>query len=594
MLLALRPGVLHRLQRLRQAPWLHVRRGVQGPLEVGPGGLFRVEQVRRRGLAVPAPSQVGEPPEQGLPVVPVQIHVGEVRQVPVPRALHGVQGAEDRQREGGVGQGVLAAAHDVHAVADPVGVALRQLADQRRRARALHVGLVDAATHAALQARCAGGLQERFGPVALQAQGLQHLGLALQGLVHGNDVVKLAAAQLDGGGAELALVILFLEDPVPAASRIQAPRFEEVLEGFGGGAGQALAPVLQPELLHPGLQDLGVLGVLRDDAVGGVPDAEPQGPPVAQRAHGHLGLVALGQERGADLAEVLGPEVARRDAAGPGAPLGEGWHRGRFPVAAVEALVARDVVAVGDRPSRLVEVGVGLVAREGHGPVLLDRRLVGVQQLAAAADEEHRSAAPGAELPDLQGGDAPLLPALVADGLGQGELQELGQLPGHAELVVAGLEGAGQDLGAVVELVAYFAEGAHGLPQGDLHLGPVVHDLQSLLGEGPVPGGVVAVHFLADLHDRVAVAGVIQLPQSGLLHAGVGLLVAEAVGLPGEGAVDHGDGEEVVALVGPAGVAAPLAGAGDPHGDVGQPVRVLLAEKRLAQLGEVVVAVGLQ
>ena len=235
------------------------------------------------------------------------------------------------------------------------------------------------------------------------------------------------------------------------------------------------------------------------------------------------------------------------------------------------------------------------ISLDGHGPVLLDRRLVGVQQLAAAADEEHRSAAPGAELPDLQGGDAPLLPALVADGvevgedLGQGELQELGQLPGHAELVVAGLEGAGQDLGAVVELVAYFAEGAHGLPQGDLHLGPVVHDLQSLLGEGPVPGGVVAVHFLADLHDRVAVAGVIQLPQSGLL-----LLVAEAVGLPGEGAVDHGDGEEVVALVGPAGVAAPLAGAGDPHGDVGQPVRVLLAEKRLAQLGEVVVAVGLQ
>ena len=30
---------------------------------------------------------------------------------------------------------------------------------------------------------------------------------------------------------------------------------------------------------------------------------------------------------------------------------------------------------------------------------------------------------------------------------------------------------------------SYFAEGAHGLPQGDLHLGPVVHDLQSLLGE---------------------------------------------------------------------------------------------------------------
>ena len=117
--------------------------------------------------------------------------------MPVPGGLHGVQGAEDGQGEGCVGQSVLAAPHHVHAVADPVGIALRQLADQRRRARALHVGLVDAPAHAALQARGAGGLQERLGPVALQAQGLQHLGLALQGLVHGDDVVELAAAQLD-------------------------------------------------------------------------------------------------------------------------------------------------------------------------------------------------------------------------------------------------------------------------------------------------------------------------------------------------------------------------------------------------------------
>ena len=170
-------------------------------------------------------------------------------------------------------------------------------AEDLRRARALHVGLVNAPAHAALQARGAGGLQERLGPVALQAQGLQHLGLALQGLVHGHDVVELAAAQLDGGGAELALVVLLLHP------RIQALRLEEVLEGLGGGARQALAPVLQAQLLHPGLEDFGVLGVLRDDAVGGVPDAEAQGPPVAQGAHGDLGLVALGQQRGADAAQ---------------------------------------------------------------------------------------------------------------------------------------------------------------------------------------------------------------------------------------------------------------------------------------------------
>ena len=374
--------------------------------------------------------------------------------------------------------------------------------------------------------------------------------------MHGDDVVELAAAQLDGGGAELALVVLLLQDPVPAAPRIQALRLEQVLEGLGGGgARQALAPVLQAQLLHPGLEDFGVLGVLRDDAVGGVPDAEAQGAPVAQGAHGHLGLVALGQQRGADAAQVLGPEMARLDAARPGAPLGEGRRRGFLPVVAV---VARGVVAVGDRPGRPVEVRVRLVAREGHGPVLLDRRLVGVQELAAAADEEHGGAAPGAELPDLQGGDAPLFPALVADGvevgedLGQGELQQLGQLPRHAELVVPGLEGAGQDLGAVVELVAYLPKGAHGLPQGDLHLGPVVHDLQGLLGEGPVPGGVVAVHFLAELQDGIAVVGAVQLPQGGLLHAGVGLLIAEPAGLPGQGTVDHGDGQEVVALLGPA------------------------------------------
>ena len=84
VLLPLRPGVLHDLQGLVQAPWLHVRRGVQGRLEVGPGGLARLQQVRGRGLAVPAPPQLGELPEQGLPVVPVQLHVGEVRQVPVP------------------------------------------------------------------------------------------------------------------------------------------------------------------------------------------------------------------------------------------------------------------------------------------------------------------------------------------------------------------------------------------------------------------------------------------------------------------------------------------------------------------------------
>ena len=233
-----------------------------------------------------------------------------------------------------------------------------------------------------------------------------------------------AAERVEGGHQRVAAVALGLA-PAVRLDLDDAPVAQDGAPGEGRPEEQA-ADDLGRELVLDEVEKavafghrripskVPVLGVLRDDAVGGVPDAEAQGAPVAQGAHGHLGLVALGQQRGADAAQVLGAEVARLDAARPGAPLGEGRHRGFLPVAAVEALVARGVVAVGDRPGRPVEVRVRLVAREGHGPVLLDRRLVGVQELAAAADEEHGGAAPGAELPDLQGGDAPLFPALMA------------------------------------------------------------------------------------------------------------------------------------------------------------------------------------
>ena len=49
-------------------------------------------------------------------------------------------------------------------------------------------------------------LQGRFVPVALEAQGLQVLGLRGEGLVHGDDVVQLARRRGDGRRAELALV----------------------------------------------------------------------------------------------------------------------------------------------------------------------------------------------------------------------------------------------------------------------------------------------------------------------------------------------------------------------------------------------------
>ena len=82
--------------------------------------------------------------------------------------------------------------------------------------------------------------------MALQAQGLQYLLLALHGLVHGDHVVELTQAQLDGGGAKLAQVALLLQNVVPAPAGVQAPRFEEVLKNLGGGARQALAPYSSP------------------------------------------------------------------------------------------------------------------------------------------------------------------------------------------------------------------------------------------------------------------------------------------------------------------------------------------------------------
>ena len=57
--------------------------------------------------------------------------------------------------------------------------------------------------------------------VALEAQGLELLGLCGEGLVHGDDVVQLARRRGDGRRAELAPVILLREHglPRPGGSR---------------------------------------------------------------------------------------------------------------------------------------------------------------------------------------------------------------------------------------------------------------------------------------------------------------------------------------------------------------------------------------
>ena len=63
-------------------------------------------------------------------------------------------------------------------------------------------------------------LQGRFVPVALEAQGLQVLGLCGEGLVHGDDVVQLARRRGDGRRTELALVVLLREQGLPRPGRI--------------------------------------------------------------------------------------------------------------------------------------------------------------------------------------------------------------------------------------------------------------------------------------------------------------------------------------------------------------------------------------
>ena len=56
-----------------------------------------------------------------------------------------------------------------------------------------------------------------------------------------------------------------------------------------------------------------------------------------------------------------------------------------------------DRLAPRDGARGFVEEGVAVPAREGHGALLLDRRLELVQQAALAVHVEHRGLAPDAE-----------------------------------------------------------------------------------------------------------------------------------------------------------------------------------------------------
>ena len=88
MLLSLRPGHLHLLQSLSHGLLVHVRRGVQAVHEVAPGRKALFQHVGHRRLGVPALTHVGKLLERRpTPVLP-ELHIGEVRQVPLAGLLH--------------------------------------------------------------------------------------------------------------------------------------------------------------------------------------------------------------------------------------------------------------------------------------------------------------------------------------------------------------------------------------------------------------------------------------------------------------------------------------------------------------------------
>ena len=173
-------------------------------------------------------------------------------------------GQKDRQGKRCVGQSVLAAADDVHALTDPVGIALRQPADQRRQPRRACVGLVDVAAEPALQARGVGGLQEGLGagtpgtkPAGPASGRRRPGGLGRRGPPR---PWRLRWACRTERRAPAAPAPAPARRPGPGApSRARRrPRWRPP---------RGAAPVAEVQLGHPPLEHLRVFGILVDDAV---------------------------------------------------------------------------------------------------------------------------------------------------------------------------------------------------------------------------------------------------------------------------------------------------------------------------------------
>ena len=232
-----------------------------------------------------------------------------------------------------------------------------------------------------------GGLQEGLGAAALQAQSLQGLPLAVEGLVDWDDVVRLSRGCFDGRAAQSAEPLL-LQQQLPHVAPVPA-RLQERGEDLAGGRGQALTPVAEVQLGHPPLEHLRVFGILVHDAVAAL-GPQAQVPPLHQAAHRDLRLVPLPQQLCPDHAHVLAPEVPGLDLSAPLLPLPEEGHGGLAPIAAIAGLVPRLAVAEGHGAGVAVEEGViavdaAALPQLGHPVVAV--RLQAAHQLLGAAPE---------------------------------------------------------------------------------------------------------------------------------------------------------------------------------------------------------------
>ena len=409
-------------------------------------------------------------------------------------------------------------------------------------------------------------------------------------------MIDLEGPHSDGRAAHLAHALLLGQQLFPPAPSVVAPPLQQVQEDLQTDTSQTLPAVGHTQTLRPLLQHRRVLAELPDHAVRAARNPQPQRGPLAQAPHGDLGVVALGQQLGSDAPNVFGPKVTRDDLSLPGLPVLELGH-GIVPLKqlAVPHALLR-LVAVSHSLGRPVEEGMTVPRRKRHGPLFFLCGLEAVQQPTPTVHVEHGRVAPHAEGSDLRGGDPPILPipranrVEVFDDFPQRKLQELRQLPGHAEHVPSLLKGAGKDLVSGEELVADLPQGPKRLAQADLRVDAIVDDLHGRRAIRPLVGGVQEVNLAVNHVNGLVRSGLPQLSEDGFLDVAGNLCVAPGIVLPGQPNIQRSHGQIIVALVGrPVPAAAP-----DDHGHVSQPLCVFVLEEGLAQFGHMVLAVGLQ